>query len=1314
MKMHRASRIVTVAVLVFTALNVALALITAGQYAARRHAAETWIEALHASNQLARGSDRLTRGVRAYAATGERRHWDEYLREAKEVRSRDQALERLRAMGLRDVELALFETAKRNSDALIALELSIARAVEAKDARQAVALAHGAEYEQAKDRVMRPIDLALGHIETRLAATRAAITARTRTYERLALGLQFLNLAMIAWAMIYFFQGRVVQPIRRLTDKAARLHGGDMSVRFSDASGTEEIDDLARALEGYRQHGEETARQRWVKEGLASLALHMQQRFETSAAFAERLLGSLRVMLQSEAACLYARDPDHPEARCLGTSGKPPAGLTEAERGAPCRVLDAWHGAGQAYVIEHGADGQVIARVPLRHEDTAGLLEISLRQAPEAKHLDMLRELPAVLGPMLTLHLRTMRTQALLEASMRQTADLEEQAGELEAQATEMEAQAAELERQSEALHALNEEQYAIFQAATAGIVMVRDRVVWRCNARMEALFGYAPGEMLGMSTRAWYADDATYAEVGKAVAEALRHGRQFDREQWLWRKDGSRFLGHMTAQAIDRLDPGKGLVGMIVDITAEHQTLEDLRTAKEEQEAIFESASSGIALIKERVLVRCNAAMHRIFGWPPGTLVGQPTRVWYIDEATWARVGEETYARIWHGDTDRIDLRLRRHDGAAFWARMSGHAVDAADPDKGSVWVIDDIGVEREALDTLTRAKELAEAATRAKSDFLANMSHEIRTPMNAIIGMAHLAQNTDLTPRQHDYIEKIQASGQHLLNIINDVLDFSKIEAGRLELEQRAFQLEKTLDQSIALIAEKVGAKGLELILDVAADVPDALVGDSLRLGQVLLNYLSNAVKFTEQGEIEVTVRLVARDEHQATLKFAVRDTGIGLTPDQLQRLFASFQQADSSTTRRYGGTGLGLAIAKRLAELMGGAVGVESVAGQGSTFWFTARLVIGVAAPRTVQPRPDLRGLRVLVVDDNAPARGVLHDMLAALAFHVDVADSGMAALRALDTARRAGQDYGLVFLDWRMPGMDGIETARRIQRQEAGNTPRIVMVTAYGREDVLRQAEAVGIAHTLMKPVTASMLFDTIMALLGRAADAAPMAPDADDAWATLRGARILLVEDLTTNQEVAAELLRQAGLAVDIAENGQVALDKLRDADYDLVFMDVQMPVLDGLDATRALRRMPRHAHLPIVAMTANALPEDRQRCLDAGMDDYLAKPIDPDKIKAILLKLIPARHPAGPAPVATKVAAPRAAVDPARLRAVLDQLSAALRDSEFDAVHILDKHHAMLRDAYPSAFQEIATAIRDIDFERAYAKLAALGDPEAI
>ena len=509
------------------------------------------------------------------------------------------------------------------------------------------------------------------------------------------------------------------------------------------------------------------------------------------------------------------------------------------------------------------------------------------------------------------------------------------------------------------------------------------------------------------------------------------------------------------------------------------------------------------------------------------------------------------------------------------------------------------------------------AQTANRAKSLFLANMSHEIRTPMNAIIGFCHLVLRTDMAPKQRDYMTKIKSASYSLLDLINDILDFSKIEAGKLSLEQTHFDLRTALDNPIAMSALRAGEKNVALHLHVDPAVPATLLGDSLRLNQIVLNLVSNAIKFTEQGGVTVTVGVLERRDPGVTLEVMVRDTGIGMTPEQLGRLFSSFSQADSSTTRRFGGTGLGLAISKQLVELMGGAIRVESVDGVGSTFSFTVVMERGDSGqlPRIMPPN-ELHSLRVLVGDDNPASREILEDLFDSWGMEVDLVASGREVLAAIDAATNSDKRYDLVLLDWKMPGMDGIETVKAMRDAHPTATlPKVLMVSAYDMGFEKAHAQAAGVSAFLVKPVSHQGMLETITGMFRPEGDVArPQLAEALPMVASnRRGLRILVAEDNEINRQVAVELLTDAGLQVEVAENGRIACTRLLDRGehYDAVLMDVQMPEMDGIEATRLIRQSLSSARLPIIAMTAHAYEAERQRCMDAGMDDHVAKPVDP-------------------------------------------------------------------------------------------------------
>jgi signal transduction histidine kinase/DNA-binding response OmpR family regulator len=567
------------------------------------------------------------------------------------------------------------------------------------------------------------------------------------------------------------------------------------------------------------------------------------------------------------------------------------------------------------------------------------------------------------------------------------------------------------------------------------------------------------------------------------------------------------------------------------------------------------------------------------------------------------------------------------------------------------------------------------AESANLAKSIFLTNMSHEIRTPMNAIIGFSHLAERSAENTAQRELLAKISTASNHLLSVINDILDISKIEAGKLVLEETDFSMEEILQNVCALVRDQAEQKQLELVVDLDAGLARILRGDPTCLSQALLNYASNAVKFTESGSIMFTGRILHETERDVRVRFAVRDTGIGILPEVRERLFESFAQADGSITRRYGGTGLGLAINRKIARLMDGDVGVESEPGHGSTFWLTARLQKGDARLRQAAP-VNWRGMRVLVADDVPEARAVLADMLDHLGMLVEVADSGAAALAAVDLADQCGVAYQLVILDWRMPGQDGATTLRRLREMTLRERPVHVLTTSSDGPAISDLASLAGFAAVLGKPVTPSSLHDVLRTIRQeRPAISDTRAEDRTSLRTHFNGVRLLLAEDNAVNREVALVLLRDAGIEVETAEDGLEAVAKAQAGHYDLILMDMQMPQMDGLAATHVIRALPGWADTPIIAMTANAFSEDRRACLAAGMNDHIGKPVNPEHMFATLARWLPA-----------VVAPADLLVTPAQL----DRLEEMLMQGSFLA-------HEMIKQFSPQLIATLGAPVRDIE-----------------
>lgn len=548
-------------------------------------------------------------------------------------------------------------------------------------------------------------------------------------------------------------------------------------------------------------------------------------------------------------------------------------------------------------------------------------------------------------------------------------------------------------------------------------------------------------------------------------------------------------------------------------------------------------------------------------------------------------------------------------------------------------VLVNSELEQEIQKLKEAEEARSNAEAASQIKDEFLANMSHELRTPMNAVIGLSHLCLQTELSGKQQDYLQKIHSSAKSLLGILNDILDVSKIEAGKMELDRISFELDEVMDNLATILLAKSHEKNIEFLLETAPDVPSVLIGDPLRLGQVLINLAGNAVKFTSKGEVIVSAELEKEEGDQVFLRFTVKDTGIGMSQKEIDKLFRPFTQADTSITRKFGGTGLGLTISKRLIEMMGGKIWVESAPSLGSKFIFTARFL--KVEKRANVPQTEfvgLQGMRVLAVDDNDSSLQILKSYLESFSLEVTVASNGRQALSTVRNAHRDGRPINLAILDWKMPQMDGLELAKELQAMTELNVrPKVLLIAGYGQNGIPALMDDKAVDGVLEKPFKQNKLFDAIAKIFGQDKTVTGKfritgAQFNPALVSQVRGARILLVEDNEINQQVAQELLESFGIKVTVAENGEEAIARLNEEQFDGVLMDMQMPVMDGITATREIRKNSLFAKLPIIALTANVYVSEQNAFLAAGMNDHIGKPLDPDRLVATLAKWVrPAR-----------------------------------------------------------------------------------------
>jgi signal transduction histidine kinase/CheY-like chemotaxis protein len=1120
MRIQRTSRIITVSVVVLSLLTIACAMVSLRyrtlqerNYAARRLAS-------HMMMQLAGGSDRLTNAVRAYAVTGDRRYYDDFVRELKVDRTRDRAVEQLRQLELDPREIALLTRAKQNSDQLVSLEDRAFEAVKKGDNATAIGLVYGDEYQTAKASIMQPIAECRELLDTRLTDQAEQLAGRSRNAGYVGMAAIIANAAAVVGALLLFYGNRVVNPLAGLNHSLRELLEHKPGVQIAHQDADTEVGEVARSLESYRRAADEVEAQRWVKGQLAEVG-RLLQKAETPEQLAQAVLTKLVPLVEAGCGAFYLFDEAAIRFRFIGGYG-----------------YQQHSGIERSYAPGEGIVGQCAQE----------MRTIELRNVPPEyiKIASGVGEAPPrliVAAPVVSRH----RALAVIEVAL---------FGEMTAQ------------------------QRALLEEVTAATALNLE--VLQRNLKTRELL-----------------------EHTQAQAEELQAGEAELRK----RTEELQHTNFLSDSALDLTKAGYW-----------HVPLD----------------GSGWYNSSERAA--------RIFGDPPTpdhryTLDHWAAHVRAGDEAA-AKVTAENFAAAVAGEIPVYDATYaykRPVDDRVVWIHALGHVVKNADGKPTDMFgVTQDITDFKQLESDLRQAMQKAEEATKAKSAFLANMSHEIRTPMNGIMGMTELALDTELTAEQRDYLNTVKWSADALLTLINDILDFSKIEAGRIELDPVEFLLRDAIGDTLNPLALRASSKGLELAYDIAPGVPDALVADIYRLRQVIVNLVGNAIKFTETGEVVVSVRVAESQGEERVLEFSVRDTGIGISPAAAAKLFRPFEQADAATTRKYGGTGLGLAISRQLVELMGGEIRLHSEPQRGSTFSFTARVKVDTARS-TASPTEAaqlLEGKIALIVDDNETNRRILETMLSHWGLRTLSADSGAKALALLDRSTNAGQAISIVITDLHMPEMDGFDLIAALRRHEAFNLLPVILLTSSASPGDQKRCEELHVAAKLLKPVKQSLLLDNIMRILaGDARDRAEAARTAPppplsvthDAAATDRALRVLLAEDNPVNVKFALKLLERAGHQVTVAGNGRQAVDLwASEQPFDVILMDVQMPEMDGLEATRAIRQIEGEragggdGHIPVVAMTANAMAGDREMCLDAGMDGYVAKPVKRDALFAEL------------------------------------------------------------------------------------------------
>jgi PAS domain S-box-containing protein len=749
-------------------------------------------------------------------------------------------------------------------------------------------------------------------------------------------------------------------------------------------------------------------------------------------------------------------------------------------------------------------------------------------------------------------------------------------------------------------------------------------------NRQAERIFGWTRQEALGQNFEMLLPE--RFRETRDQVMEefvATGHSELFNTplETKLQRRDGSEFLAELMVAPV-RCGAGHHFINLVRDISQRRHMAEQLRQSEERSRSILDHLEDAYSEVDLRgIYTFVNDAYCRLFDRTRDEVVGQSYKLFFESERGQAL--RDAYTRVYQTGKPvkgfEHEFKPGRYNELSIWLRRDKNGEPV-----GFASSIRDCTERKLYEKALADAKEAAEAANKAKSSFLANMSHEIRTPMNGILGMTELALSTDLTSEQREFLGMVKSSADSLLVILNDILDYSKIEADKIVLDPVHFNLCELVGDSMKSMAVLAHKKGLELAFDVAPDVPQDLIGDSTRLRQVLLNLIGNAIKFSESGEVLLQVKLQAVGDGLATLAFSVRDTGIGIPPEKQAKLFQPFEQVDASTTRNYGGTGLGLAISRRLVELMNGAMRVESTPGVGSTFSFTAQLALA-DAPRPAIGPVDLRGLPVLIIDDNATNRRILVELTRQWGMQPADADSGPAGLRELEEAAAKGRPYRLIVLDEQMPGMGGLEVIQRIREHRSLRGATILMLTSSDQTSSAARCRQLGVDTYLIKPVKPAELLAMMRRAVGAPLSDSGTRKAAPMPQASGSGLFILVAEDNFVNQKLTLAMLERLGHSAILVSNGEEAVARWCEGGIDLILMDVQMPKLDGFDATRRIRyrEVTAGGHIPVIAMTAHAMSGDRERCLEAGMDDYVSKPVTRAALEQVVARFAK-REEAGP------------------------------------------------------------------------------------